>query len=361
MISSVLGRDCFLDMGYFEVFPNLYIVLVAGSARCRKSTAIKIGQKILKNVKPSVNMLSQKMTTEALIGALSGMSAQDETTIIDKAEGLFIVDELSTLIDKGAFKSGMISVLIQLYDDDDFSYETKSRGKEEVHNPCLSILGGSTLRGLKESIPLIAIGSGFTSRVIMVFREKRDRIIPTLTMSPENMKRAEDITHDLGEIGKLRGPFVISEPAKKLWEDAYIKWEGNYSNSLFDVPNLAGYAGRRMNTLLKVSMVMSASRADSRIIDERDFLMATKALELIEADMPKILQFVTSEVVGDIFEEIVGLIVSRKVISRPELIKHMRHKLTVSELDSVLAGVLESGFVVARVEAGKVMYVLVEK
>jgi len=301
------------------------------------------------------------MTTEALIGALSGMSAQDETTIIEKAEGTFIVDELSTLVDKGAFKSGMISVLIQLYDDDDFSYETKSRGKEYVRNPCLSILGGSTLKGIKESIPLIAIGSGFTSRIIFVYRDRRDRIIPTLIMTAENNQRADDITHDLSEIAKMRGAFVFSDNAKMLWEKTYVDWESPGSNeSLFDIPNLAGYAGRRMTTLSKIAMVISASHSDKRLIDEKDFLMAKKALEMIEKDMPHVLQVVTSEVAGDLFEEIVHLIISKGTVSRSDLIRHMRHKLTVSELDSIMAGVIESGYVMAKTHEGKLLYVLIK-
>lgn len=353
-----MGRDCFLDFGYFTIFPNLYIVLIAGSARCKKSTAINMGLRMLKNVKPAVKLLSQKMTPEALISSLSGMTAKDESTIIDKAEGIIIVDEMSTLVDKGAFKSGMISLLIKLYDCDDFSYMTMSRGLESVKNPCLAFLGGSTMQGIKETIPIISIGSGFTSRIVFVYREKGDRYFPFLSLSEENIKRAEDIVHDLGEIAKMRGHFALDDKAKKLYEDEYITFMK--TNSLFDMQNLTGYAGRRMTTLLKVSMAMSASRSDSRVIDDKDFMMALKSLELIEADMPRVLKAMTSEVAGDVFEEIVSLLVRKEIVTRSELILHMRHKLTVGELDSVLAGVVESGYVAQESRDGTMVYVLVK-
>ena len=33
-VSAALGRDCFIDRGPFVIYPNLYAVLVAGSAVC---------------------------------------------------------------------------------------------------------------------------------------------------------------------------------------------------------------------------------------------------------------------------------------------------------------------------------------
>ena len=127
-ISASIGRDCFIDMGHFTIYPNMYIVLVAGSARCRKSTSIGAGRKFMEKVTPPIKMLSQKMTPEALIGALSGMTAESESKIINEAEGILVVDELATLIDRNAFKTGMIAVLTKLYDCDDFPYETRGSG-----------------------------------------------------------------------------------------------------------------------------------------------------------------------------------------------------------------------------------------
>ena len=104
-ISAVLGRKCFVPLGHYKVHPNMYIVLVAGSARCHKSTAIDMAEKLIRGLDEPLNILSQKMTPEALIHSLSeSPDLINGSLITETAEGIAIVDELSTLIDKNSFQ-----------------------------------------------------------------------------------------------------------------------------------------------------------------------------------------------------------------------------------------------------------------
>jgi hypothetical protein len=190
-VSAALGRDCFIDQGHFTVYPNLYIVLAAGSAKCRKSTIITVVKQLLDAIEPPIHTLSQKSTPEALIGALCGMEAEGESRIISRATGVAVVDEMSTLIDRNSFKSGMIAILTKLYDCGDFDYRTRGRGLEIIREPCLSILGGSTLQWIKEAIPIASIGGGFTARVIFIHQDEPADLIPWPVRSPE-MRQLKD-------------------------------------------------------------------------------------------------------------------------------------------------------------------------
>ncbi len=354
-ISSALGRDCFVDRGFFVVFPNLYVVLVAGSAACKKSSAIMLAYRLIEKTEPKVHILSQKMTTEALIGSLSGMTAKDSTLILDEACGILIVDELSTLIDKNAFKSGMISLLTKLYDCEDFPYETRGRGIELVKNPCLSILGGSTLHWIKASIPQEAIGGGFTSRILFIFKATNEKMEPWPTISEENRKCYENIAHDLNEVAKMRGAFGITDNALDIFKDEYEEFRTK--SPLIANPNLAGYAGRRDTILLKICMVVSASIDDRRVIDTDDMVMAIKAMKLIERDMPKVLQAISTEIVGDVCEQVLVLVMNSAGISRPHLVKAMRHRLTVIQLDIILKTLMEEKAIKAVKEGNQITYV----
>ena len=338
-ISTCLGRDCFVDLGHFVIYPNMYIVLVAGSAKCRKSTAISTGRKMMEKVSPKIKMLSQKMTAEALIGALSGMTAESSTKIINEAEGIMVVDELATLIDKNAFTSGMIPVLTKLYDCDDFPYETRGRGVEDVRNPCLSMLGGSTIDWIKESIPAAAIGGGFTSRVVFVFKDNFDKLIPWPIMSDETKKLGETILHDLCEVAKMRGSFAVEDNARELYENEYRRFMKE--SDLFEDNNLAGYAGRRHITMLKVAMVISASVKDSRVINYDDMRIALDAMTMVENDMPRVLKAVRSEFVGDVSEEVITFLKKNGRTYRSTLVKKMAYKLSSQQLDTILSTLLE--------------------
>lgn len=354
-VSAAMGRDCFVDQGYFVIYPNLYIVLVAGSARCRKSTAIAIADDLIKHIIPKVNVLSQKLTAEGLIGALSGMIGHEgDTEIIPAAVGVVLVDELSTLIDKNAFKTGTIALLTSLYDAKDFEYLTRGRGRELVKNPCLSILGGSTISWIKEAIPAVSIGGGFTSRIVFVYRKMRDKLVPWPVMSSENKKRREDIIHDLNEVAKMRGSFGITPDARKMYEDEYVHFY-RHSELMMD-DGLDGYANRRHHMLLKMAMIASASRRDNRLIELNDMSLAINMLRKAEESMPLIIKALTSKETGDIFEAILKYMMAKKVVHKAELVRRFRHQMTSTELDIYMRSLEEEGAVRVEVDRGKVRY-----
>ena len=360
-ISACLGRDCFVDQGHFTIHPNMYIVLVAGSAKCRKSTSINMASDFLENVKPEIRQLSQKMTPEALIAALSGNSADEgERVILQEAEGILMVDELATLIDGKAFTNGMIPLLTKLFDCKDFPYETRSRGIELVRNPCLSIFGGSTLHWIKECIPVVAIGGGFTSRIIFVYRDAVTKLIPLPEKSDRNAKLREGIIHDLTEIAKLRGAFGFSDKAKELYSKEYRDFITN--SEMFEDKNLSGYAGRRHIMILKISMLVSASEKDSREVSVDDVRVAINIIKNCEEKMPKVLNAITSEAVGDISEEVLGIIMSRGEVPRHILVRAVRNRLSSRELDIIVETLLEME--VIRAESlgnNKIMYKYIGK
>ncbi len=358
-ISSVLGRDCFIDQGYFVVYPNLYVVLVAGSAWCKKSTAIMLSYNALKSMSNYVNILSQKMTPEALIGALSNLEAKDAKTIITDASGVAIVDELSTLIDMNSFKSGLISVLTKLYDCTDFEYMTRKMGIEYVRNSCISILGGSTIEWIRESVPKVAIGGGFTSRVVFVFQNEPSGDVAWPKLNEENQKRWEDIIHDLDEVAVMRGSFSLTPEALKLYELEYSRFKSD--SVLATNRNLSGYAGRRHVTVLKVSMVMAASRNDKRLIEEHDVKNALIALSFVERAMPQVLQSISAEFVGNVCEEVLFAIVNRGTIPRSELISQMKNKLTSAQLDVIVTTLVEEKVVQVSEREGNIEYKFVGK
>lgn len=357
MISSVLGRDCFIDFGHITIFPNMYIVLVAGSARCRKSTAIGFGRRFIEGVIPKVKITAQKMTPEALIGALSGMSAKSETTVVNEAGGVMIVDELSTLIDKNAFKTGLIPILTKLYDGEEFSYETRARGIEIVQNPCLSILGGSTTHWIREAIPTVAIGGGFTSRVVFIFKEDNEKISPWPEMTEENLKRKKDIAHDLNHIAKLRGSFGLTEDARVIFEKEYVRFKKG--SKLYEDPNTSGYADRRHVTALKVAMVVSAAQRDDRVISADDIAVAFAALSSVENDMSRVLQSIRREFVGDVCEEVLTIIMNRRVVPRFELIKAMRYRLSAKDVTVIVETLEEERVIKTEREGNSIKYVYI--
>jgi len=359
IVSAVLGRDCFVDFGHVTIYPNLYIVLVAGSARCRKSTAIRIGRKFVEQVRPPIRILCQKMTVEGMIGALCGMDVKDESKVVLSASGMIVVDEMSTLIDKNSFKSGMISVLTRLYDCDDFDYLTRGRGIELVKNPCLSILGANTIAGLKDTIPIVSIDSGFTPRVIFIYKEKPEKVVPWPVRTQADIDLESMIHYDLCEVAKMRGQFGLTKEAKEQYKEEYVRFFEK--SPLFNSSTLSGYAGRRHTTLLKVAMSISAARTDSREIDSKDIASATKALQWAEKDMLLIMRAISAEEAGTLGEEVLMIIMGRSRIIRSDLLKQMRHKLYPEQLDVIVDALEQVKAIKIEADGNRIEYVYVGK
>ncbi|MHA1759112.1 MAG: DUF3987 domain-containing protein [Candidatus Heimdallarchaeota archaeon] len=340
-IGAVLGRNAVLDMAIFKIYANMYIVLVAGSARCRKSTSINLAEKYMRTIgtnESKVNILSQKMTTEALIEALATTEVSG-SNIIKSAEGILVVDELGTFIDKNAFNSGLIQLLTDLYDCEDFEYRTRGRGKETIRNPCLSLLGGSTFHWIKESIPKVSIGGGFTSRIVFIYQESCSKCVPFPKMTDKMKQLRTDLIHDLGEIAKIFGEYHFSDKAQDAWGEEYKSFKT--SHKFFDDPTLAGYAGRRHAILAKLCMIVAASYKDKLEINEEDFTIALDFLRLAEENMDKILQQINAEPIGDINKEVWDYLKQHKIVYRDQLIKKMSYKMTAGQVTTIIDGFLE--------------------
>lgn len=352
---AVLGRNSWIDQGHFTVFPNLYVVLTAGSAKCRKSTIISKVEDLLRGVEPKMHLMSQKSTPEALIQDMCGVVPESSTNIITGATGIVIADEVSTFIDRNAFTTGMIPILTKLYDCKDFDYRTRSRGAEVIKNPCLSILGGSTIQWIKESIPIVSIGGGFTARIIFVYREDRTKHVPWSERTPETVALESDLIHDLSEIHKnVRGRFVLTPEAKEMYCSEYITF--SEKSSLFQDANMAGYAGRRHVMILKLSMAFSASTRDDREVTAHDMRLAINSLLEAEKNMQRVLSAISCEPCGDLSEQLVTIIHRNKRSSKFELVRQFRHKLNVNELDALLRTLEEAQFIRTVVEGSQVFY-----
>ena len=123
LLSAAVGRNVWIPRIKYTIFPNIFVILVAGSAKCKKSTAIKIGERILKSTTEPPMIFAQRVTTEALINSL------EMNKVEGQCAGIIIADELSVFMAAGSKESGIIPMLTTLYDSpDEWTYHTVGRG-----------------------------------------------------------------------------------------------------------------------------------------------------------------------------------------------------------------------------------------
>lgn len=332
ILSAALGRRVFIDRGYYTIYPNLFTILVAGSAKCKKSTALGIGINLLKSIDKPPMIFSQKITNEALIQAL--VEARED----DCSTGLVYASELSVFMGADATKSGLIPTLTDLYDSpSDWSYRTRGRGVEQMKNVTIAILAGSTKEWLRSSIPIEAVGGGFTSRIIFVFQDmpKKANLFPELSEHASECKR--QLVADLNAIREINGRVIMSKAAR----DVASEW---YEQELFCArdPKVEGYFARKHDTMFKVATILSVAERGDLIIEADHIKRALNMMSKNEVDLGNVMSSVTAAPVGGLMERVLDIIKREKRITHSDLLRKCWKFATAEDVSLYMKTLVES-------------------
>jgi len=336
-VSCALGRNVWLDQGAYVLFPNFYVLLLAGSGYLHKSTAINEVARMLSKVEPPLNIIRQKITPEALIEYMRVPRPDPEKKLdAEVNQGFIIAGEFSSFLNRRSYDQGLGVMVTDLYDCDDvFEYRTKARGIERISNVWCGILGASTLDWFKESMPASAIGGGLTSRMILVYVDRKPDPIAWIEFGPEKRKLREDLVKELQKLTLIHGAFTLTPDARKLHEEEYKSFHG--SSELYHSKISQGYAGRRDKHLLKIAMVLSCVEGDTLVINESHITGAYSILKKTEEDLVRVLRLVTATDKGMASIDIAEIIQEHRSITQSDLLRKVSHRMDAKEMRDVLA------------------------
>jgi len=360
-MSCVLGRRLFLDMGTYTIYPNMFIVLVAGAGHCRKSTAIGMIEKLLIQIEPRPNLVAQKITPEGLIDAVKVEIPEPDKlrphNMRTCSEGFALVDEMVTFLNINSYEAGMGSLLTTLWDcKESFEYRTKGRGRELITRSCFGMLGGTTVELLRDAIPEEAIGGGLTSRIIFVYVDTPMPPVAITNFSVEKRRVQERLVRTLQRMSSLEGEVSMSSDAWEFYEAEYNRF---YKNPMFELKTLAGYASRRHIHMIKTAMIFAASKTITQkvIINKSDLEGACALLEQDEKCMPRVLSLITMNQKGGLMEMVYQMIKQKdNGIPRSMLMAQMSHKIDSRELNEILETLVQAQRIKATAHGNNILY-----
>jgi hypothetical protein len=269
-IGAAMTRNVYFPKGANTIYPNLAVVIVAPSGKCRKTTACNVATSMLQRIGHPV--LADKITPEAFIEAF-----RDSTS----ATGLIYAPELAVFLGKQKYQEGMIPMLTALFDCPAvWKSATIMRGEAELRNVAISMLGCSTLDWIQSAIPKDAFGGGFMSRLLFVVQEDTPRRFPL--PAPLSETKIVELTRQLREFSKRTGEFRFSDAATKWYTDWYIqRSERNTENRQF-----AGYFERKPDQLIRLAMILSISGGKESTFDVDTLEYALRILDWLEQYLP---------------------------------------------------------------------------
>lgn len=335
ILGAVIGRNVWLRRVKYTIYPNMFVILVAGSARCKKSSSINIGINLLRQLKEPPMLFAQKITNEALIQAL------EEAKKDDSSSGLICASELSVFMGVDAIRSGIIPTLTDLYDSPkEWTYHTRGRGKEVLRNVTLSMLAASTKDWLKTAIPVDAVGGGFTSRIVFIFQDEPSKLILFPVDDPQTDKLQIALIKDLETIQNMcKGPMTFTPEAIRIATEWYHAEHSKPRESI----KLDGYFNRKHDTMFKIATILSIAEKNDLIIDNTHIRRALSLLKENEKALDDVISSVATTVIGETTEKVFELIRQHETISHTKLLQKCWRFAKASEISDMLQTLIEGG------------------
>lgn len=288
LISAASRRKVYLDMEYGRIFPNLYVIIVAESARVRKSAAMDYGRELLIDAIPDVRIMRDSMTSQGLIKSLNHRTQVIKGDKIEeelRSDVAIFADEVANLFGYEKTRAAqMVIFLTRAYTCPGiYDHTTVRDSTVRLHNLYPVLLGGTDPRNLKV-FPEDAVG-GLTGRLIWVIESKRRENNPGWKHDEKDGLRKqllrEYLIHDLKRISQLQGELVVDPLAMEM----YSEWYEELSKKDTHDPATDAFYHRCHTTALRLLTLLALASGDD--------LKATPkhmkgAIALIEAQLPEV-------------------------------------------------------------------------
>ncbi len=342
-IAACLRRKCYLPWGSETFYPNMYIVLVGPPGKTRKGTAMKVGQKMLREA--GIKLAAESITREALVRELKNCS----DTIIHHKTGEMELHSSLTVFSKelsvflGYNNQQLMMDLTDWFDcDDSWTYRTKHQGTDDIIGVWLNLIGGTTPELIRTSMPVGAIGLGLTSRIVFVYEHKKEKIVIDPFPTIHELEIRNKLMKDLDRIKMMQGPFSISDNFIKRWAEWYPMQDDNppFENDLFD-----GYFSRRGTHVMKMASIISASRTDNKIIAVKDLDDAISLLEETEVKMAYTFSGVGKATHAEVLSKVMIEVGQNKDITFGELVDKFKNDASALDMRRIVETLEMSGFV----------------
>lgn len=284
MIGAMMGRRVWIPFGASNTYPNQYMILM-GPPATKKGTAMKWGKRILNDIGYS-RWAPDKCSKEQFIKSMKSfddphneLEELENLTLEAPAESYICAEEFVDFL--GQNDTGFMMTLTNLWDNPPHYKHEKITGKDVVvYKPTVNLLGASTAETFALSFPVESLGTGFMSRVLLIFSEPTGRRVAWPAI-PDPLKQAM-LADWFKEIRKLEGEIELSAEAKDFMADIY------YNMIFVEDERFTYYMERRQQHLLKLSMIMSISSLRIQITVE-DVRKANTMLAAAERRMPRAL------------------------------------------------------------------------
>lgn len=350
-VASVLARKVWLEIGRLTIYPNMYIVLTAEPGIARKTQAITYILPLLKEI-AGVKLSADAITKEALTQDIAG--AMDSTmlpngNIVEHCSLSIISKEFESFLGQKKENAKMLVFLTDIFDaPDKWEYKTKGSGEDTTVAAYVNLLAATTPGSIASCVPVQAIGGGLTSRIMFIWAKGGGKKVTAPVKPAEEF--TTKIIQDLVSISRIAGPYTMSDDCYNRWDRWYQAYDEESPTRLAPDKAFRGWYSRKPLYIQKLSIINTAMRGDSRIIEWDAVARAIKDIEEAESLMGKTFNAVGRSELSPDVDSVMTEIQIRGSVSEAKLLQIMWRDVDSKKFDNVIETAIRTGKVTRTFE-----------
>lgn len=344
-LSSIISRRVWIDMGYFKVYPNLYVVLV-GPPGNRKTTAMSTCKGLIRSLK-DIPFSAECVTKEKLVEDMATYERVFQETPTSEpivyTPLTVCVTELSQFL--GASSAHMVDFLTTVYDQDFYDLKTKNKGCETITGPHLVLLACTTPAWITARLRDDVISGGFSRRAIFVYEVDKGARIPFPEITTK-MKSAWDRVQEYSlTLMRTGGAFFWDPAAKKFFEDWY--------NSMVipKDPIVSGFYESKHIQLIKIAMLIAIAESTDLVLKKHHLECGLELLNLVEVKLPRVFEGLGRNELNSVSANLLEL-VSSGPVSEKDVQRFMYREANGEELYRVIQHLIKTERIERLVKKG---------
>jgi hypothetical protein len=278
ILSTALRNRVWMKQGPFRVYPNLWMILVAGSSWYGKSTSLRLGQTILERAVPDC-FYPDEFSHENLIKNLS-----------QKPQGAFLFSEFRSfmkMLDR-EYMGGTKSLLTDLFDCPPRRRRTVGVKEEReyiIENPVVNIGAATTVDWFVDSIKDKDLLSGFLPRFLFIPAHEQDRFYAL--QPPSDPETENELVSQLQGLAAVQGECAFEKDSKAAYEArANAFYKANRAGGSLCHP----FYPRLINYALKFSILNCVLSDNFPVIRPEDVERAWDTVEHLAGYMKRIIE-----------------------------------------------------------------------